>query len=70
MKRFAILVALLLASPALAQQPEIQALQSKLMQELNLNLQCTTEVIRLQARVKELEAMVPKPKDGSPPKPE
>lgn len=61
MKQILLAAFLLLATPALAQQPppptpEVQALQGKLMQEINSNLQCTTAAITLQAENAKLKA--------------
>ena len=60
-----ILWTLLLASVASAQQaaPEVQALQGKLMQELNASLQCTTQAITLQQQVTKLTADLKAMKD-------
>lgn len=65
MKVFSVFVALLLASPAIAQQqptPIQQALGERLMREVNEGLQCSASLIGLQqelakalARVKDLE---------------
>lgn len=59
--KYLIAAFLLLATSALAQQPppptpEVQALQGKLMQEINANLQCTTAAIGLQAENVRLKA--------------
>lgn len=52
------LILALLISSAWAQQqpptPETQALQTKLMQEINSNLQCTTSLITMQQQVQKL----------------
>jgi hypothetical protein len=56
-----VFAALLLATPAVAQQqasPEMQAVQQKLLEEYNQNLQLRTELIKAQAKLKDL--MVPK----------
>jgi len=59
--KFLALVFLLLTSPALAQQapppsPEMQAMQSEVMQQLNAKLQCTMQAITLQQQVEKLQA--------------
>lgn len=55
-----------LVATALAQQPqgtpEVQALSAKLMSELNAGLTCNAEVVRLHARIAELEAKKPEVK--------
>jgi type IV secretory pathway VirB2 component (pilin) len=64
MARIAIIILLLSASAAFAQQtPSEQALGAKLLQEIQGSLTCSTSVIMLQAeidraraRIKELEA--------------
>lgn len=72
MKPIIVLLSLIAAFPALAQQQpsaEIQALQAKLMAELNASLQCGTQAIqlaqdnaKLKARIEELEKAAPKDK--------
>jgi predicted RNA-binding Zn ribbon-like protein len=61
MNRFALLL-VLLATPALAQQPapppEMQALQGRVMQEINANLQCSAATIVLQADNAKLKAEI------------
>ena len=51
---------MLITTSSLAQQqtqaPEVQALQAKLMQELNASLQCTTQAIALQQENTKLKA--------------
>lgn len=50
--RFLIAAIAMLATPALAQPtPETQALQAKLMQELNAALQCSAMAITLQQQL-------------------
>lgn len=60
----------LLATPALAQQqpapsPEVQALQARVMQEINGNLQCSTAAITLQGENAKLKAEIEKLKAES-----
>ena len=66
MRKLLVTVAILIAAPALAQQqatPEVQALQSRVMQELNSSLQCTTQAITLQQQVTKLTADLKAMKD-------
>ena len=72
MKKCLVILAVLIASPAFAQQsatPEVQALQSKLMQELNNSLQCTAQTITLQQQVTKLTADFKAMKDKYEPEP-
>lgn len=60
-----ILAALLVASPALAQEPQpaspqAQAISNRLLIEINNSIVCEGNKIELMARIKELEAKVPK----------
>ena len=66
MKKWLLIPALLIATSAFAQQqatPEVQALQSRLLQELNASLQCTTQAITLQQQVNKLTADLKAMKD-------
>ncbi len=66
MKKWLIILAVFITTPAFAQQqaaPEVQALQAKLMQELNNSLQCTTQAITLQQQVTKITADLKAMKD-------
>lgn len=64
MQKLIILLACLCSMPALAQQqqasPEQQAIQGKLSEEYNQNLQLRAALIKEQMKVKELEEKVAK----------
>ena len=69
MKRLSLLLSLIV-SPSLAQQqpasPEMQAMQARVMQEINGNLQCSAASIALQqeiARLRAENAALKKPAD-------
>lgn len=63
MIRVIILLSAFIISPSYAQQsispsPEIQAMQARIMQELNSNLQCSIMLIRLRETNEALKAEV------------
>lgn len=71
MKTIALAIALL-AMPANAQQPpqptaEVQALQNRIMQEINAAIQCTTQAIALGQENSKLKAEIEALKLAGPP---